>query len=84
MDEGSIEADEGVSCPSGRWRWTVVPLYGLTFVGNVCVEVGTLFANLAQEVASHYNYQSEREARDRFERDADRELQALWKTSEED
>jgi hypothetical protein len=77
MDEDFVEADEGAVCPPGRWRWTVLPLYSLTFVANVCADAGTYFANIAQEVAGHYNYQSERE---QFAAEAGRELETILET----
>ena len=63
MDEELTPADGGA-----RWRWSVLPLHGLTFVANVCDAASTLFAGLAQEVAGHYNYEAAREGARELER----------------
>lgn len=66
--------DEDVEVIGAKWRWSVFLMHGVVLAANVTHDTSQFLANVAQELASNYNYQS---SRDEFREQAALEIERL-------
>lgn len=79
MDEDEVWAEASSSARKFRWYFPIIRI--LAFWSSVFGASSQLFEDLAEDLANHANWKTER---DEFRADASRELESLTETPKED